>query len=112
VWREKANFRPTLTRRDPLLSANREGSGAIRQAPPWPPVCSVHGGRDLARRLMLVRGGSVRLGRARQDAGFFLDCAAARKRESGYAVCADALSAAILPWRASAVSWQEELSPG
>jgi hypothetical protein len=35
VWREKANFRPTLTRRDPLLSANREGSGAIRQAPPW-----------------------------------------------------------------------------
>jgi hypothetical protein len=37
------------------------------------------------------------------DAGVFLDCAAARKRESGYSVCADALSAAFLPWAASAV---------
>ena len=38
--------------------------------------------------------------------------AAARKRKSGYFVCVDALSAAILHWPASAVSWREELSPG
>ena len=38
--------------------------------------------------------------------------AGARKRELGYSVCVDALSAAILHWPASAVSWQEELSPG
>ena len=37
--------------------------------------------------------------------------AAARKRKSGYFVCVDALSAAILHWPASAVSWREDLAP-
>ena len=52
---------------------------------------------------MLVRGGSVRLGRARQDAGFFSRLRDSTEAQIGYSACADAFSAAFLPWAASAV---------
>ena len=43
--------------------------------------------------------------------GFFLDCATARKPEIGYSACADAFSAAFLPWAASAVDGRKNSAP-
>jgi hypothetical protein len=76
-----------------------------------PPVCSVHGGHDLARRLMLVRGAVSDWGAPGRMPGFFLDCATARKRESAI------LPAPTLSQRHSSLGQRrrltvEELSPG
>ena len=95
---EKANFWPTITKPNAPPCGKRSGQRGDSTSPAvGRRLCYRTRRPCLARRLMLARGAVSDLGRARLDAGFFLDCATARKRESGYSVCADALSAASSP---------------
>ena len=49
----------------------RRGQRGIRQPCRGPSVCTAHGGRDFARRLMLVRGAASDLGRPAERSGLF-----------------------------------------
>ena len=75
AWREKANFRPSMTRRNAPLCCKRRGRRGTFDSPAvgrWQCLCS--SGRDLARRLMLRRI-CIRLGAPRPpQSGFFLGC--------------------------------------
>ena len=67
AWRERANLRPSWR----AQCDKRRGQRGIRQPCRGPSVCTARGGRDFARRLMLVRGAASDLGRPAERSGLF-----------------------------------------
>ena len=58
AWREKANFWPSITRRDAPLCCKRRGRRGESTSPPWRSVCTAYGDRDFARQADSVRAAS------------------------------------------------------